>query len=482
MKPNTDYTFSGIAKVISNTLEGAVSSYIKVREQKNEGNWVSNGQASINQNSTQEQNLNFTFNSGEHEVVWLWLYIKSAQVAGSISIDFTNLQVEEGTEATEYEEYGAMPSPEFPAKIENVEGNVEVTVANKNIANINEIYENMEAFSPGNCVEETVDGRDCIRFANSRFRPDIDNPFNLINYKYKENTAYTFRILAKAGKQPEGVEGSGALSLQAIYTDGTKISASKNKANATDFVEFRFVTDPSKTIARVGFNYGTSCQWCLDKSSVFIAEGDTTDYIPNEQQTAIFPLEQGQKLMLNDYLADDGIHHKRAQIELDGTEDITINHAENNVFKINNILDIGNNGSTQDVFGYYCTHFKEKTHVQVRAGSVGFCALGEGVNAIYLGFGVESTINSIEACKAYLAEQKQAGTPVIVEYVLAEEEIEPYTEEQQEAYNKLKALTTCAGQTNIYSTNSPSPIFTVTGIKDVNSMLTQVNSMLLERS
>ncbi len=82
--------------------------------------------------------------------------------------------------------------------------------------------------------------------------------------------------------------------------------------------------------------------------------------------------------------------------------------------------------------------------------------------------------------KAFLSTQKQAGTPVVVEYKLAEEETEEYTEEQQEAYNKLKELTTYAGQTNIYSTNSPSPIFTVTGIKDVNSLITQVNQLILE--
>lgn len=361
-----------------------------------------------------------------------------------------------------------------------IQSGVVVTNTNRNLANISEIYMNMKSYSPGNCVEETVDGRDCIRFANSRFRPDVENPFNLISYKYKEKTAYTFRILAKAGEQPEGAGGSGSLTFQAVYTDGTKVSASKTKADATSFVELRFVTDPEKTIARVGFNYGTSCQWYMDKSSIFIAEGDTTDYVANEQQQVVFPLEQGQKLMLGDYLDDDGIHHVRKQVELNGTEDITINHAENNVFKINNILDIGNNGSTQDIFGYYCTHFKEKTHVQVRAGSIGFCALGEGVNAIYLGFGAESTVNSIENCKTYLAEQKQAGTPVIVEYKLLEEETEEYTEEQQEADNKLKELTTYAGQTNIYSTNNIKPVFTVTGIKDVNSLITQVNQLILE--
>ena len=89
-------------------------------------------------------------------------------------------------------------------------------------------------------------------------------------------------------------------------------------------------------------------------------------------------------------------------------------------------------------------------------------------------------LTSLELWKSYLTQQKTAGTPVILEYDLAEEEVEPYTEAQQEAYNKLKELTTYATQTNIYSTNNIKPVFTVTGIKDVNSLITQVNQLILE--
>ena len=35
---------------------------------------------------------------------------------------FADIQIEQGTTATEYEQYGASPSPDYPAKIENVEG------------------------------------------------------------------------------------------------------------------------------------------------------------------------------------------------------------------------------------------------------------------------------------------------------------------------------------------------------------------------
>lgn len=124
VEPNTDYMFSGIAKVVSNSLVGATSSYVKVREEKNSGSWVSGGQASISQNNTQNQELSFTFNSGEHTRVWLWLYIKTGDATGIISVDFSDLQVEKGTEQTEYEKYGASPSPQFPSPIKNVGSNI----------------------------------------------------------------------------------------------------------------------------------------------------------------------------------------------------------------------------------------------------------------------------------------------------------------------------------------------------------------------
>lgn len=117
VEPNTDYMFSGIAKVVSNSLVGATSSYVKVREEKNSGSWVSGGQASISQNNTQNQKLSFTFNSGEHTRVWLWLYIKTGGATRIISVDFSDLQVEKGTEKTEYEKYGKAPSSEYLSPI-----------------------------------------------------------------------------------------------------------------------------------------------------------------------------------------------------------------------------------------------------------------------------------------------------------------------------------------------------------------------------
>ena len=217
-------------------------------------------------------------------------------------------------------------------------------------------------------------------------------------------------------------------------------------------------------------------------SEIQNVEGDVNVTVANkektEQQIVTFPLSEGQKLYKGDYLADDGIHHVRKQTELDGTESWFLSginyYASIPEKKLRYELTKGK---------MLCTHFEE---TQGSAGAT--TEVGEFFEAYYSQgnrngfFNYDNGEGGVDNFKSYLAQQKQAGTPVIIEYELAEEEIEAYTEEQQEAYNQLKQLTAYEEETNIYSTNSTSPIFKVTAVKDINSVITQLNTVLLERS
>lgn len=331
------------------------------------------------------------------------------------------------------------------------QGSTKIKITNENIANINEIYTNMKSHSPGNCVEETVDGRDCLRFANSRFRPDVENPFNLINYKYKEKTAYTFRMLAKAGKQPEGVEGSGALTFQAVYTDGSKISATKHKANATSFVELRFVTDPEKTVARVGFNYGTSCQWYMDKSSVFIAEGDTTNYIEHQEKNYILPI---QKPMLEgdyfDFKKGKEIHNWE-KVVLDGTEPWELSTLTNYQWFGWSLSGV-KHGSD-----FVCTHLK--TYNSIGSSNANYIGITNNStpNRIYIA--ISKDITTVEQLKKYLAELKANNNPIVVYYQKTEIEELPLTEEQIEIGEQIAETELFLDTTNIYSNDEIAPNF-----------------------
>ena len=448
LKTNTNYHISFLATIIEqNNLE--FSPYVRVRTDIS-GSWIGSS-ITINRDLTTQQSLEGSFNSGNNTTAYLILYLNAVNdgTQRSAKIKFDNLQVEEGSTKTDYEPYGAMPSPEYPSKIQNVEGNVNVTVCNKNIANPEEVWNNMQAYNSSYCSEVVEDGKECIRFRNGNFRPNVATPFNLINYKYKENTSYTIRGMFKKDGDAEGQ----AVSFAVVYTDGTReyIVSSGN-----DWQELRIVSNAQKTIQRVGFSFGSYSYWFLDKSSIFIAEGDTTDYVEHQEQVVTFPLAEGQRLMLGDYLAADGIHHKRKQIELDGTENWQKRSNTNNTFQFI-ISETSQNG--------ICNNYKSIKSSQIDKE--------DGIYLLYTNAIIitDFRFTTVADFKNHLSTKKEANEPVVIEYELTEEEIEAYTEEQQEAYNQLKQLTAYEEETNVYSTNSTSPIFKVTYLEETTEKI-----------
>ena len=120
---------------------------------------------------------------------------------------------------------------------------------------------------------------------------------------------------------------------------------------------------------------------------------------------------------------------------LDGTENWQLNASNTFI-----IVDFHNMQSNVGL----CSHYKMAT---------------EGVINVDYGFVIspkniyikDKDINTVEEFKTYLTQQKTNGTPVILEYGLAEEEIEQYTEEQQEAYNKLQNVLSYYNETNVFA-------------------------------
>lgn len=133
-------------------------------------------------------------------------------------------------------------------------------------------------------------------------------------------------------------------------------------------------------------------------SEIENVEGDIDITIEKEDksqtQTIIFPLQEGQKMYEGSYTANDGIHHVRTQD--------------------NNVSGISKTFSNAKENGKYMCNVKES-----------------------------GTLNG----KTITFET--SVTNAIVEYELAEEETEAYTEAQQEAYNQLQNVTPYKLVTNI---------------------------------
>lgn len=181
-------------------------------------------------------------------------------------------------------------------------------------------------------------------------------------------------------------------------------------------------------------------------SDIQIEEGDVaTPYEPYKSQVETFPLGE-EKLMEGSYLADDGIHHSRKQVTLDGTE-------EYNTYLIGTgryqyTLKITGHKVNRENPNVYSSHFK--------AGVVGDRGTSQD-NIVYsTDVGISFKYNSattLEEWKAFVTEQYANGTPITVEYELAEPETVPYTAEQQEAWDKIESMKLYDGVNHIESTS-----------------------------
>ena len=250
-----------------------------------------------------------------------------------------------------------------------------------------------------------------------------------------------------------------------IYDKNKELLSVKN-SNTNK--ELTFTLDEDGYI-RFGFNP------VVEDLNVFQLERNTekTTSEEHKQQIIVFPFEKSQRLMEGDYLAEDGIHHKRKQMALDGTEKWNIVNAgtENWYYEITNVdINVSSNSKSDTAM---CSHYK--------IAEVGNTNTNEGLfiistKRIRIRYGKEDTVDDF---KAYLAAQKEAGTPVVIEYELAAEEVEEYTEEQQKVYEQIKNAKSYEGQTNIFSTDEISPDFEITARRDLNAILNSLQAQIL---
>lgn len=132
----------------------------------------------------------------------------------------------------------------------------------------------------------------------------------------------------------------------------------------------------------------------------------------------------------------DGIHHKRKQIILNGTENWLVAPASSVCFGIylnSYVTDIKSDLTTLNCMS---THFKA-TDFNNRYTQAN--AIAGRTYTITLTFDLDK-FTTIEEAKAWLAEQYANNNAVIIEYESSEEIVEAYTEEQQAVYNKLQKL------------------------------------------
>lgn len=216
-----------------------------------------------------------------------------------------------------------------------------------------------------------------------------------------------------------------------LGANGSIATAIRNKATFT-LTEEQNV--PMRLVVKAGTYSNFTTKIMIEKGMV------VTDYEPHQQQTEYFPLSEGQKLYKNSYLVDDGIHHSRKQVVLDGTETGWYTLANQT----------GTNTS------YFCIPKSD-----MKKASTLICDKfinrnvwntdEEGIQSIIDNL-IRLRINTSRASTVAELKTWLSNNPIRVEYELAEEEIVPYTETQQEAWEKLRHFTLFKGINNITST------------------------------
>lgn len=432
LKPNTQYT---ISSDITNDSGDACGFYTDTK-------------SSLSNSNSFKSKLTLTTDS--EGTFYVILFSNWSANASSGIVVFDNIQLEEGDTATPFEVFiPNMPSPDYPSPIRNVGDNI-------NLLNITNDYtgtNNGITFSYDSATQ-TFKCKGTLTSTNFYARINISD----FGFDFDTNKKYTMSIDRKipANLQLRSSSGdngtitcldNGNKSVQLLNSEPTGFMLYVNNAANGTIYDFEF--------------------------KVKIEEGLTTPYTPyncgsvdlkveNEDKTqskiVSFPFTKGQLLHKGDYLAEDGIHQVRGTLVLDGTEtgwnwaDLGGSGIENSTTTSISISNMKIGNFLEGV----CSHFKVETLKVINT-----LRLGANNNEIYF-YLDGSKFNSLDTWKSYLAEQYANGTPVIVEYELAEEIVIPYTEEQEEAYYQLQHLLMYEGYTSIECIDEIKPDIQVT--------------------
>ena len=238
---------------------------------------------------------------------------------GNIFTDFKfRIQVELGTVATDYEPYGAMPSPEFPSEIKNVTGSANITICNEN-------------FCPD--IEKWT-------LKNGAY---IDNDYIVLpeETSYAEMLfpiKYMEKYIIKGIFNVTDISSSPNIFIDLYYLD-VNLSKIGNNGMAKIISFANIDNEISNILPYSGTlleeikyiklhirRHSTYAPKEYKFKNIMISENDIA-YKPHQSQTFNFPLSEGQRLCRRneyeyDYLSDEGIVNVLEQIDDTGTKTI----------------------------------------------------------------------------------------------------------------------------------------------------------------
>ena len=427
--PANTYTMS--TKVVSGSYS-KVSSGKQLNEVKEDGT------------ETNIFNGNYIENTTTREItedkssVFFALYIGGTDVFNNYKFE---VQLEEGTQATEIEKYGAMPSPEFPSEIKNCKTSINIKVENANkYVPFEASWGAFRGIELAFYLDGTVKlngtatgsgGRDTTKNVSTKNVLKAGQPYTMyvevVSGTGETGNIYLNRVDNNAGLRycKEGEVKTFTQNEDVEVYWGINV----NEGNVFD-----------NLVLRLGLFEGT-----------YTYEEIKSRFDIHKEQIITFPLKEGQLLHAGDYLTSDGVHHVKQTCVFDGTENIIIAYNDETIDSFR----IAINSKYNQMLGYQaddkCSHFINLGHTPSWGRQANTFALSsEGY--LYIFFEKNKITSETEA-KNWITEQYNNGTPLTAEGTLEEEYVEPYTEEQQAVRNELQNLILYKGYNYITCTD-----------------------------
>lgn len=352
------------------------------------------------------------------------------------------------------------PTSEAPVEIQSVD-TVEIKQIGKNLLNIEEFINNLKnTFS----VEEIIyDNKNCYQISTSK----NTHYYNLSNIE--ENMQYTIQLnLANTLSD---------FYLMFVYTDGTKQAISQQQSinNLTKIVA---TSDVNKTLKQIQISLYSTNKLYIEKDTLLLEKGvGATEYEPYKEKFYAISLSTPLRSLPNgvcDTIEEDGIHRRVRRYVFTGDEGVQqyaggtysfvifVNGTYKYNADINNVL--SNTLQNKTLNELY--RMRDTINQNLIAQSNGCFAV------------MINNFTTAEEIKTYLAEQYANGTPVIVDYELAEEVIAPLTEEQKVIYDNLINNGTFKGITNLSSASRIKPELDIEYYKDLEDTLNNLQNVL----
>ena len=393
------------------------------------------------------QNGKTTFNTTGTSIRF-YISVKSGVTVNNVT--FYPMLVK-GTEEKEYEPYGSMPSPEFPSPIKTVENSVNIIKCNKNIMKVNtEYYELTE-----NGIKATINS--------------VGKRIAEFTIKKGQIVKFGFKLLSKPTTS----------STFTVYVNDIETT----NLSFTRFQDFNIGEIYDRTYIATEDVKIKIILWGNSNNDIFEFQlwaelDELTDYIEHQEEN--YTLLVQQEMLEGDYFIKEADSWKEVHIwnkkELTGNENIKLDGIYNGIsqFSIRDITNAIWSNNTYTI-NAYSNYFKavafqnswEQDETVTTSG--GNCARF-----------MTSKCTTVEEFKKFSQEKYNMGNSVVVYYKVIEPIKLNCIDEQIKILEQLANMKAYEEETNIYSTNEVSPVFTVTAVKDINSVITQLNQLILE--